>query len=167
MFIEGIYCMAENWIERRAQVEKVSREGAPALWLDAVAAIEDCCKSFTAHYPEPLTAETEKKNGHRLIVLVREKELVPYGGGQKITAKAIIDIAFDAAAPRITVTNGETVTSFPISSDEEHSFLLHKEEPLEIDAFTRLVLEGVLFRKSVAVANRKPTQGKSAYTAWS
>ncbi len=139
--------MGDNWIERKARVERASREGAPQVWLDAVAALRDSCTSFAQHYPEPLSVEIESKNGHRLLIKVFRKRAIP-GTRGTLESAGIIDVTFDANAPQITVTYREKVSQFPISSDEKHAFLTHKNELLESDAFSKLVLEDVLFQKA-------------------
>jgi len=136
--------MTDNWIERKARVERASREGARKVWLDAVAALKDCHASFAQHYPDPVSIEIEQQNGHRLLITVFHKKTLP-GTRGTLEKVGFIDVTFDANAPRIVVTHNEKVSRFPISSDEKDAFLTHKNEPLESDAFTKLVLENVLF----------------------
>jgi hypothetical protein len=166
-----IQYMADNWIERKSRIEKVSRDGAPTVWLDVVGALEDCCKSFTANYPAPpalLVAEAQRQNGHRLRISVKRVTVISHGGGTATMPADIIELTFDASTPRITVSQSGNITHFPIGSDEEHAFLIYKEEPISIDDFSRIVLENVLFPQLPTAPRKQWTpQGKPSYTAWS
>jgi hypothetical protein len=131
--------MPDNWVERRYKREQ-NLKRAEELWQKAVAALQDCCKSFNALYSDRAKSEVHPSSAC-LIVTVAGAAFPLVGR----TAKATIQ--FNANEQTITskLESGPTVGEFRIEADEKHVFLTHGGNEISLDEFSRIAIESALF----------------------
>ena len=154
--------MADNWVERRARRDQKLKD--ITVWMDARAAIADCCASFQRHYADLASVECEEVNGHCTRVFVIFGKRIP---GQPVPPNqqvVAVEIAFDPLTPQIVVTIGEKVTRFPIDANEERAFIFHGVSELSADDFSKAVLEVIFFARPKAAKRSSPPSHTTTFS---
>src|SRR5437868_2544818 len=95
---------SQNWVERRAQRERVLDSGAADVWNQVRAALQNACLSYNEHYATQselqvrCSLETENKI---LIIRPIPTDLVTRFASSSVGALTV----FDPGVPSITATS--------------------------------------------------------------
>jgi hypothetical protein len=139
--------MSDNWVERRAAVEKYLAEGKREIWNKVRASIQDACESYKRNYGtrEPYVTAT-LENGSRIRVdLPRMIVTGTYGLGQKVIKSIVVSYSSDV--PSIDWADDQGNHQLKISSDENGAFVVDGVKRLSADEVSQKILEPVLFPK--------------------
>lgn len=126
--------MSTNWVERRALRQKNLIEQSDKVWEDARMAIIEACSNFKTFFSELGDVECTPKNGKQLMVEVRIKE-----EKRRVRIERLWDYKI-----AVTVDDKPTVDC-AISSDETHAYILHGQNEINPDEFSKLILEKPFF----------------------
>lgn len=64
-----------DWVEQRAERERIIRESAPELWRDLCSAINEAVKSMQRYYQEKALVNVEFVRVHENQVVVRRRQM--------------------------------------------------------------------------------------------
>lgn len=139
-----------NFVERRKAREVALENGAPALWNQLRAAIQDACASYNTHYAATPGAAARAvtcklENGKR--VLVEKLIRTVHSASSFRDDKCSLIVSFESQPPVITVAGDAPVkaASFFISSGEDTAFIGSIDRPREVDDICRAILEPLFF----------------------
>ena len=135
-----------NWVQRRARREFLLDSKADEVWNDVRAAVQDACDTYNEHYspPNQPTVDYKLENGHRL----RITKTVPADGLTVFhPVKETLVVAFDKAAPAITMSRDSTGTrAFRIDARETEVFAKGDDgTKVSADQLSEKILERFLF----------------------
>lgn len=129
-----------NWVEIRALREKSLLNNSVEFWQEIVTAVEECCTSFNEYYSNLGSARHRTANGHRLLVTITRANVI----GQ--AANSVVAIDFNREESHVDVTvDARTTQVFPLGADETKVYLVANHKPINVDDFTKLILEKPLF----------------------
>jgi hypothetical protein len=134
-----------NWVERRANREKLLAAQSGEVWQSVRAAVQDACESFNRRYTREARerADCKLENGTR-IRIVRELSTDP----RVAPIPHNLTVQFDGVACTITVTRQNQVSSpLKVSADDHAVFLLHGHDRITADEASEVILKPLLFPK--------------------
>jgi hypothetical protein len=136
-----------NWVERRAQGQRLLHARAPEMWNRIRGAIQDACESFNRIYA-PKKVSCDLENGQRVRIHRTLPPVNSFEQPEQIEAVVI----FAKADHAVSVTFQSGSKTFFMDTDSEMVFIgadrAAETKKLTPDEISQVILEPILFPKS-------------------
>lgn len=138
---------AMNWVDRKFARESTLAKGAPEIWNDVRAAIQDACESYNERYTatEERRVNCQIENGKRVRVTKTLRRII---SPSSYRDEAMVIVVSLLADPYRISAVGDPLGQLDqkISADESSVFLEGRTgNRIEADELSRWILELLLF----------------------